>query len=83
MTTIRSSGNGFSGGGVTTRPTSARERGAGAAQVRAGVSIMPPVERGYRYIPSLDELEALIGRALHALREGVYWDRGSIVNIVV
>tara|TARA_B100001123_G_scaffold396807_1_gene479506 strand:- start:4543 stop:4776 length:234 start_codon:yes stop_codon:yes gene_type:complete len=34
-------------------------------------------------IPTTDELAHLISRALTALSRGVYWDRGSIVNIVL
>ncbi len=34
-------------------------------------------------IPGSDELARLIDRALNALSQGVYWDRGSIVNIVL
>lgn len=34
-------------------------------------------------IPGPDELARLIDRALNALSRGVYWDRGSIVNILL
>ena len=35
------------------------------------------------FIPSPDELEAMVANALKALRKGIYWDRGSILNIVL
>jgi hypothetical protein len=35
------------------------------------------------YIPSPDVLKNMIDRALEALSNGVYWDRGSIINIVL
>ena len=35
------------------------------------------------YIPTPDQLSRLIERALEALSRGVYWDRGSILNIVL
>ena len=34
-------------------------------------------------IPSPDELARKINEALNALSKGVYWDRGSIVNIIL
>lgn len=34
-------------------------------------------------IPQPDELSRLIDKALNALSRGVYWDRGSIVNILL
>ena len=34
-------------------------------------------------IPSSDELARMIDQALNALSRGVFWDRGSIINIVL
>lgn len=34
-------------------------------------------------IPTPDELSRMINNALEALSKGVYWDRGSIVNILL
>ena len=34
-------------------------------------------------IPDSEELSRLIDRALTALSKGIYWDRGSIINIVL
>lgn len=46
-------------------------------------SLRPPRFRGLAYIPSEDTLHDLIERAMQALRAGIFWDRGSILNIVV
>lgn len=35
------------------------------------------------YFPEDDELKDMIQNALIALRRGIYWDRGSIVNLQV
>lgn len=42
-----------------------------------------PHKAQYNYIPSPDVLKNMIDRALEALSKGVYWDRGSIINIVL
>lgn len=34
-------------------------------------------------IPNPEQLRRLVDRALEALSKGVYWDRGSILNIVL
>ena len=43
----------------------------------------PPHRAQYNYIPSPDVLKSMIDRALEALSKGVYWDRGSIINLVL
>jgi hypothetical protein len=43
--------------------------------------LSPPVNRGFRVIPEDFVLHGLIKKALNALKKGVYWDRGSIINI--
>jgi hypothetical protein len=43
----------------------------------------PPHRAQYNYIPTPDVLKNMIDRALEALAKGVYWDRGSILNIVL
>lgn len=35
------------------------------------------------YFPEDSELFTLIDKALNALSRGVYWDRGSILNVLV
>lgn len=43
----------------------------------------PPHRAQYNYIPPPDVLKDMIDRALEALAKGVYWDRGSIINLVL
>lgn len=45
--------------------------------------LLPPLHRGFSSIPAQDVLEKLIAQAVSALRRGIYWDRGSILNILV
>ncbi len=45
-------------------------------------ALQPPARRGFNVIPAPEVLEGLIDRALEALRAGIFWDRGSILNIV-
>ena len=35
------------------------------------------------FVPSPDDLQKMIDKALKALSKGVYWDRGSIINLVL
>ena len=44
---------------------------------------LPPKERGFQQLPAHDALMSLIDQAREAMRQGVFWDRGSIVNITV
>jgi hypothetical protein len=43
----------------------------------------PPHTRGFQTIPSESVLMQLIERAVSALKQGLVWDRGSIVNLEV
>ncbi len=49
---------------------------------RGREALMPPERRGFTSIPAPEVLEQLIGRAIEALRAGIFWDLGSILNIV-
>lgn len=45
---------------------------------------LPRPQRAHvNYIPGPDSLQTLIDNAVHALRKGVYWDRGSILNLLL
>ena len=35
------------------------------------------------FIPSAEDLQRMVERALTALSKGVYWDRGSINNLIL
>ncbi len=43
----------------------------------------PPNRATLNFIPAPESLRTLISSALEAVRRGVYWDRGTIVNLVV
>ena len=43
----------------------------------------PPPKQRNNIIPSQEVIESLLTRALAALAKGIYWDRGSIINIVL
>lgn len=45
--------------------------------------LLPPPRPNRNFIPTPDAMQELIDRALAALARGMYWDRGSIVNIVL
>ena len=60
------------------RPRAAR-RGAESRDVRDHM----PVRALLNFIPAPEALDELIRRARAALRKGFYWDRGSILNIVL
>jgi hypothetical protein len=42
-----------------------------------------PKRSDVNYIPSPESLRTLISSAIAALRQGVYWDRGTILNLLV
>lgn len=43
----------------------------------------PPHRAQHNYIPTPDVLKNMIDRALEALAKGIYWDRGSIIDLVL
>ena len=45
--------------------------------------LYPPPRPIRNFIPSPEDIEALVKRAIAALAKGIYWDRGSIINIVL
>ena len=45
--------------------------------------LAPPPKPRNNVVPSPEVIESLITRALAALAKGIYWDRGSIINIVL
>jgi hypothetical protein len=76
MTTIRTRVTTTSGHVPSrSRPESERE---GARADNA-----PPQTRGFQTIPSENVLSQLIERAVAAFKQGLVWDRGSIVNLEV
>lgn len=43
----------------------------------------PPPRPHVNYIPPDDMIQDLIKRALNAISRGFYWDRGSIINLIL
>ncbi len=43
----------------------------------------PPPRPRLNFIPSQEAIDALVERAVAALAKGIYWDRGSIINLVL
>lgn len=62
---------------ATLVPPTAKEKPVDRASLR------PRRRALLNIIPSSEELDDLIHRALAALSAGIYWDRGSIVNILL
>ncbi len=50
---------------------------------QARQDIPKPARAHVNYVPSNESLKTLIANATFALRQGVYWDRGSIVNLLL
>lgn len=75
-------------GGLSVKPT-ARKNVAGASPDKSGSrsyereELLPPPRPPRNFIPAPEVMQGLIERALAALARGMYWDRGSIVNIIL
>lgn len=66
-------GSGTSKSGRKTTQEGSVERGEFVTPTRANLNFVPPME----------ELETLLERAVSALRKGISWDRGTILNLLV
>lgn len=75
-------------GGLSVKPT-LRKPVAPASSGRQNTrefdreELLPPPRPVRNFIPTPEAMDELITRALAALARGFYWDRGSIVNIVL
>ncbi len=72
-------------GGFATRPTKRKlviQDKAGARSYERH-ELTPPPRPIKNYIPTQEIIEALVERAVAALAKGIYWDRGSIINLVL
>ncbi len=45
--------------------------------------LIPPPKPPRNYTPTQEDIDALLDRAIAALARGMYWDRGSIINLVL
>ncbi len=75
-------------GGLSVKPAQ-RKAVAGKSADKQGTrsyereELLPPPRPPRNFIPAPDVMQALIDRALAALARGMYWDRGSIINLVL
>ncbi len=58
---------------------------AGRRRERAddSVEIIVPARAHVNFIPAVESLRTLISSAVEALRRGITWDRGTILNLLV
>jgi hypothetical protein len=71
-------------GTVISRPPVKKAPKEKKKEVRVDIGeFSPPPRPHVNYIPEPDEIESLVSRALSALSRGFYWDRGSIVNLIL
>ncbi len=70
-------------GGLKTRVGTRKkiEKAAGRSYERR--ELARPPRPLYNVIPSQEDIESLIDRAVAAIAKGIYWDRGSIINLVL
>ncbi len=86
MTSIKSNVSGFNKNSVSPsvkRGVPVRVPNSAPIEDVSPEMLRPPARRGFQSIPAPEVLEKMIARALAALRKGMFWDRGSILNIVV
>lgn len=61
----------------------AARRANGNAGAERDAFAPPPARAHINFIPAGESLATLIQGAVAALRKGVYWDRGTILNLLV
>ena len=64
--------------GSTGKSTTGRRNSA-----HEGERIIIPAKADVNNIPAPETLQTMIRSALSALRQGTFWDRGTILNLVV
>lgn len=64
--------------GNTARPDTGHRKPAFADE-----RIIVPVKADVNNIPAPESLQTMIRSAVDSLRKGVFWDRGTILNLVV
>ena len=71
----------FDWGAVSSAPKHSKPKSEKKAESKT--QFYPRFRARLNAIPSNEDLARRINEALDALSRGVYWDRGSIVNIVL
>ena len=70
-------------GGFAPRPAARKSTDKFGSRKYERHELFPPPRPPRNFIPSQEEIEALLERAIAALAKGMYWDRGSIINLVL
>lgn len=71
-------------GGFAARPTKTKiTNDKPNANAYERHELYPPPRPRRDFIPAQEIIDNLVSRAVAALAKGIYWDRGSIINIVL
>ncbi len=70
-------------GGLVSRPTVRKPAPKSGKRNYERHELMPPPRPPRNFIPTQEDIDTLLERALAALARGMFWDRGSIVNLVL
>lgn len=69
---------------INSRPTNAGRREGGRGEsVSDDGRIIVPSKADVNNIPSPESLQTMIRSAVNSLRSGMFWDRGTILNLLV
>ncbi len=66
-------------GGASSKTSQQRQQETEAQQS----AYVVPKRSDINFIPAAESLRTLISSAVASLRKGVYWDRGTILNLIV
>lgn len=67
------------GSGSTGKPTTGRRESSHNNDER----IIVPAKADVNNVPAPESLQTMIRSAVDSLRKGIFWDRGTILNLVV
>ena len=67
---------------INTTPA-AQRKGRDSSQRPEGGDYTTPKRADVNHIPEPESLATLIRSAISSLRSGIFWDRGTILNLVV
>lgn len=52
-------------------------------RTRSGEEVVVPERAELNFIPSVESITTFVQSAIAALKQGIYWDRGTILNLLV
>jgi hypothetical protein len=70
-------------GGLRAKPSMRKSMDKSNAKAYERHELNPPPRPPRNFIPTQESIDALVSRAIAALAKGIYWDRGSIINLVL